>query len=62
MAANDDTALEVEQYVLAHRVHALQNPAVHSACDTGGKSARVEALGLDALADEHLQPPGDAME
>ncbi len=55
MAAEDETALEVEQQVLADRLDSLEQAAVEPFRESLHLGLRVRSLDLDALSDEHLQ-------
>jgi hypothetical protein len=62
VAAHDDVPLEGEEEVLADRVDRLENAAVDPLGDVLHRGARVRRLGLDPLADEHLEPLRGACE
>ena len=62
VTAQDQSALEVEQEVLADRLHPVEPPAVEALGEPLHRGARMRRLDLDPLADENLQPPGRAME
>ncbi len=62
MAPHYNASLEPQKEVLADRFHALEDAAVDRTRDAGREAAGVRALGLDALADKHLQPARDPME
>jgi hypothetical protein len=54
VGAQNDTALEAEQQVLADRLDRLEHPPVQALGDSFGPSALVRGLRLDPLADERL--------
>ena len=56
MAPKRHPALEAQEQMLTDSLSGLEDAAVHHGGNTGGESARVRRLRLDALADEHLQP------
>ena len=56
VAPDHDATLEAQEQVLADRLDPLEHAPVDRARDTRREPARVRALRLDALADEHLQP------
>ena len=62
MAPHGDVALEAQQEVLADRLDGLEHATVDRPRDTGQQPARIRRRGLDALADQHLEPGGSAME
>ena len=62
MAPDNYAALEAKEKMLAHRVYRLEPPAVHPQGDTRHLAARIRALGLDPIANEHLQATGRTME
>jgi hypothetical protein len=61
MAAQDEAAIETEEEVLPDSLHPVEPPAVEPLGQAFDRRARMRRLDLDALADEHLQPPGSAM-
>jgi len=54
MAAEDETALEVEQQVFADRLDSLEQATVEPFRESLHLGLRVRSLDLDSLADEHL--------
>ena len=62
VTAYDDIAVEVQEHVLADRLDVLEYTPVDRSRDTRLETARIRALRLDALTDENLQAPCDAME
>jgi hypothetical protein len=58
----DEAAFEVDQEVLADRLHPLELAAVEPLGKPFHRRARMWRLDLDALADENLQPPGRPMQ
>ena len=62
MAAQDQSSLEVEQEVLADRLHPVEPQAVEALGEPLHRGARMRCLDLDPLADENLQPLGRAVE
>ncbi len=62
MASKRDSALEVEQEVLADRLDAFQPPAVEPARDVQRSGARMGSLDLDPLSDESLQAASSAVD
>jgi hypothetical protein len=62
MTPCDDAAFEVEQEVLAHRLDALEHLAVDGGRDPRHLPPRMRRLGLEPLADEHLEPRSRARE
>ncbi|HEV8249553.1 MAG TPA: hypothetical protein VGQ15_06235 [Gaiellaceae bacterium] len=57
VAPHRDAAFEPEEQVLADRFHRLEPASVDPRGDARDLRARVRALGLDALAHEHGEPP-----
>ena len=55
MAAEDETALEVEQQVLADRLYSLEQAPVEPLRESLDLGLRVRSLDLDMLSDEHLK-------
>jgi hypothetical protein len=62
MAPEDETALEAEEEVLPDRLDPVEPPAVEALGQALHCGAGMRSLDVDALADERLQPPGDAVE
>ncbi len=62
VGSNDDASLEAQHEVLPDRLDLLEASSVDGPRHARDLPARVRALGLDALADEHLQPAGDPVE
>jgi hypothetical protein len=62
MAPHDDCSLEAQHEVLPDRLDLLEPAAVDGPSYAGDEPARVRALRLDALPDEHLQLPRDPVE
>lgn len=57
MAAQDDAAFETEQQVLAGCLDRFEAPPVEPRRELLDRGARMRSLDLDALPDQHLQPP-----
>ena len=62
VAPQREAALEAEQEVLADRLHALQPKPVEPLGDPEHLRSGVRRLHLEPLADERLQPAGDAVD
>jgi hypothetical protein len=62
VAAEDETALECEQDVLADRLDLLESAPVDPSSDSEGGCARVWRRGREDLPLEHAQPVGGAVE
>jgi hypothetical protein len=62
VAAQDESALESEQEVLAHRLDALESPSVEPLGEPQHGRARVRRLDGDDLSLEHAKALGRAME
>jgi hypothetical protein len=55
VGAKHDSAVEAEDQVLAVRLNSLEHVAVDPLGNACGASSRMERLGGDPLADEHLE-------
>ena len=62
MAPEHDAALEPQEQVLADRLHLLEHTSIDDESHARRLTARMRALGLDALADERLETRGCAMQ
>jgi hypothetical protein len=62
VAAQDESALEAQQQVLANRLDGLEPPPIQPFGHALRGRARVWCLDRHALADEHLEAAGGAME
>jgi hypothetical protein len=58
VAAQDDTALEPQEEMLADGLHPLEHETVDRGGDPGDPPARVRRLRLDAVADQRAEPLG----
>jgi hypothetical protein len=62
VAPDDHIAVEAQEQVLPDRDHRLEHAAVDSRCNTGRPTARIRALGIQALAHEDGEAASDAVE
>ena len=62
MAPYDNSSFEAQHEVLPDRLDVLEPASVDRSSHAGDEPARIRALRLEALADEHLQLPRDSVE